>query len=155
MGKYVHYFWTVILCCFIYGCSVNSNNDHASLQVIASDDAPEAIGPYSQGIRAGNFLFLAGQIPLDPESGEIVGESVEEQTRLVLENLGAVLREAGMSYANVVKSFVYLSDLDEFGAMNSVYAEYFQDNPPSRATVEVSRLPRDVKVEISAIAYQP
>jgi len=155
MGKYVRYFWTVILCCFIYGCNVNSDNDNASLQVIASDDAPEAIGPYSQGIRAGNFLFLAGQIPLDPESGEIVGESVEEQTRLVLENLGAVLREAGMSYANVVKSFVYLSDLDEFGAMNSVYAEYFQDNPPSRATVEVSRLPRDVKVEISAIAYQP
>ncbi len=124
-------------------------------EVIASPNAPEAIGPYSQAIEAGGFVFLAGQIAIDPSTGELMADlGIEDQTRMVLENLQAVLEEAGLTMDNVVSTSVFLSDLDDFSAMNEVYATFFGDAPPARATVEVSRLPRDVAVEISAIAVR-
>ena len=122
---------------------------------VSAPDAPQAIGPYSQAIRAGQWLFLSGQIPLDPSSGEVVGGDVRAQTRQVLDNLGAVLAAAGVSFDAVVKTTVYLTDLSEFGAMNEVYATVFTDPAPARATVQVSRLPRDVRVEIDAVAILP
>jgi 2-iminobutanoate/2-iminopropanoate deaminase len=111
-----------------------------------------AIGPYSQMVQAGNLFFLAGVIPLDKSGTTVQGKTIEEQTRLVLDYIGAKLKAQGMGYENVVMSNVYLKDLNEFAAMNKVYAEYFKTNPPARATVEVARLPRDVKIEIAVIA---
>ncbi len=119
---------------------------------VATSDAPAAIGPYSQGIRAGNLFFVSGQIPLDPASGEVRAVTVEDQTRRVMDNIGAILAANGMSMANVVSTTVYLRDLKDFTAMNGVYGSYFPVNAPARATVQVSRLPRDVAVEISAVA---
>lgn len=121
-------------------------------EVIATKDAPAAIGPYSQAIRVGNTLYLAGQIPIDPRSNSLVTGTIEEQTRLVLDNLKAVLAAAGMSMDDVVSTSVFLKDLNDFQRMNAVYATYFKDKPPARATVQVARLPRDVAIEISAIA---
>jgi 2-iminobutanoate/2-iminopropanoate deaminase len=121
-------------------------------EVIATKDAPAAIGPYSQAIRVGNTLYLAGQIPIDPRTNQLVLGSIEDQTKLVLENLKAVLAAAGMSMDDVVSTSVFLKDLNEFSRMNAVYATYFKDKPPARATVQVARLPRDVAIEISAIA---
>jgi 2-iminobutanoate/2-iminopropanoate deaminase len=121
-------------------------------EVIATKDAPAAIGPYSQAIRVGNTLYLAGQIPIDPRTNQLVLGSIEEQTKLVLENLKAVLVAAGMSMDDVVSTSVFLKDLNDFQRMNAVYATYFKDKPPARATVQVARLPRDVAIEISAIA---
>ncbi|RXF68466.1 RidA family protein [Hansschlegelia zhihuaiae] len=123
-------------------------------EVVASPDAPKAIGPYSQAIRHGNTLYLAGQIPIDPKTNQINAGSIEEQTRLVLDNLKAVLAAAGMTMDNVVATSVFMKDLNEFQKMNAVYGEYFKDQPPARATVQVARLPRDVAVEISAIAVK-
>ena len=112
-----------------------------------------ALGPYSQGIRAGNLLFVSGQIPLDPFTGQVIEEkSVSEQTRRVLKNLLAIVSAAGGSAENVVKTTVFLKDMKDFAEMNGAYAEFFPSNPPARATVEVSRLPRDVAVEIDCIA---
>lgn len=119
---------------------------------VATSDAPAAIGPYSQGIRAGNLFFVSGQIPLDPASGEVRAVTVEDQTRRVMDNIGAILAANGMSMANVVSTTVYLRDLKDFTAMNGVYGSYFPSSAPARATVQVSRLPRDVAVEISAVA---
>jgi 2-iminobutanoate/2-iminopropanoate deaminase len=125
----------------------------AGREVVATPNAPEAIGPYSQAIRVGNTLYLAGQIPIDPKSNKLIEDKdIETQTRRVLDNLKAVLEAAGMSMADVVSTSVFMADLNEFGKMNEVYATYFKDKPPARATVQVSRLPRDVKIEISAIA---
>jgi 2-iminobutanoate/2-iminopropanoate deaminase len=124
----------------------------ADKQVISTDAAPEAIGPYSQAIMYGDLLFLAGQIPIDPDSNELQLGTIEEQTTLVLENLKAVLEAAGMTMDNVLSTSVFLADLNDFPAMNDVYGTYFENDPPARATVEVARLPRDVLVEISAIA---
>jgi 2-iminobutanoate/2-iminopropanoate deaminase len=125
-------------------------------QVISTQNAPEAIGPYSQAIRAGNFVFLAGQIAIDPKTKQLMKDaSIEDQTRLVLENLKAVLEADGLTMEHVVSTSVFLKDLNEFGKMNEVYATYFKSAPPARATVEVARLPRDVKVEIAAIAVRP
>lgn len=127
----------------------------AQNKVVSTPNAPEAIGPYSQAIRAGNTLYLAGQIPIDPKTKELKKDaSVEEQTKLVLENLKAVLEADGMTMANVVSTTVYLKDLNDFAKMNQVYGTYFTSAPPARATVEVARLPRDVKVEIGAIAVK-
>ncbi|HPD17806.1 MAG TPA: RidA family protein [Planctomycetota bacterium] len=120
-------------------------------QVILTPNAPAPIGPYSQAMRVGNLIFVAGQIPIDPKTG-IIPEGITGQTRLVLHNIAAVLEAAGASLACVVKTTVYLKDLGEFAAMNQVYAEFFTDKPPARATVEVARLPKDVRVEIEAIA---
>ena len=119
---------------------------------VQTDQAPKAIGPYSQGIVANGFVFASGQIPIDPASGELNTGTIEEQTRQVLKNLGAVLEAAGSSYENVVKATVFLQDMNDFGKMNAVYGEFFAPPHPARAAVQVARLPRDVKVEIEAIA---
>ena len=121
-------------------------------QAISSSDAPKAIGPYSQAIRAGNLLFLSGQIPLDPATGTIVEGDVTAQTERVLQNISAVLTAAGASFANVVRTTVFLADMNEFAAMNAVYGKFVVDPPPARSTVQVARLPRDVRVEIDVIA---
>lgn len=123
-------------------------------EVVSSKSAPAAIGPYSQAIRAGNMIFLSGQIPLDPASGEMVGgEDVAAQTEQVMKNLGAVLEAAGVGFANVVKTTIFLTNLEDFSAVNTVYAKRFERiAPPARATVQVSALPRGAKVEIEMIA---
>ena len=124
-----------------------------SRKVISTGDAPKAIGPYSQAIQAGGLLFCSGQIPLDPKSGDMVGASdVKAQTKRVMENLGAVLRAGGASFASVVKTTIYLADLQDFGTVNEIYGSYFQDAPPARATVQVAALPKGALVEIDAIA---
>lgn len=122
---------------------------------VSTPDAPQAIGPYSQAIRAGQFLFLSGQIPLDPVSGEVVAGDVRTQTRRVLDNITGVLAAAGVSMDAVVKTTVFLIDLADFTAMNEVYATAFQEPAPARSTVQVSRLPRDVRVEIEVVALLP
>lgn len=125
----------------------------AARSIVSTKAAPEAIGPYSQAVRSGDTLFLSGQIPIDPKTGQLMKDgSIEDQTRLVLDNLKAVLEASGMTMANIVSTSVFMKDLNDFAKMNAVYATYFPANPPARATVEVARLPRDVKVEISAIA---
>jgi 2-iminobutanoate/2-iminopropanoate deaminase len=120
--------------------------------VIATPNAPAAIGPYSQAISIHGFVFLSGQIPLDPATNQIIPGGIEEQTQQVLKNLVAVLEAAGSSLGEVVKTTVYLKDMTEFTTMNEVYGRFFTDNPPARATVEVARLPKDVRVEIDCIA---
>jgi 2-iminobutanoate/2-iminopropanoate deaminase len=119
---------------------------------IQTELAPKAIGPYSQAIRAGGFLFASGQIPIDPETGQFVAGGIAEQTEQVLKNLSAVLQAAGSGLDRVVKTTVFLADMDEFAQMNEVYGKFFADQPPARATVEAARLPRDARVEIEAIA---
>jgi 2-iminobutanoate/2-iminopropanoate deaminase len=121
-------------------------------QALATDRAPQAIGPYSQAIRAGDLLFVSGQIPLDPATGTLVEGDIAAQTRRVLDNLAAILAAAGASFEHVVKTTVFLLDMDDFAAMNAVYATYVPAPPPARSTVQVSRLPRDVRVEIDVIA---
>lgn len=123
----------------------------ASRETIATPAAPQAIGPYVQAVRAGGFLFLSGQIALDPASAMLEGD-VAAQTERVLQNLSAVLEAAGSSLAAAVKATVYLANLDDFAAMNAVYGRYFPQHPPARSTVEVSRLPRGARVEIDLIA---
>jgi 2-iminobutanoate/2-iminopropanoate deaminase len=120
----------------------------------ASPDAPKAIGPYSQAVEAGGFVFLSGQVPLDPKTGELVGGDIAKQTERVLDNLAAVLDVAGCSFADVVKTTIYLVDLGDFGAVNETYAKRFTGAPPARATVQVSALPKGARVEIDAIAVQ-
>jgi 2-iminobutanoate/2-iminopropanoate deaminase len=122
------------------------------MESIQTDRAPQAIGPYSQAIKANGFIFASGQIPLDPATMRIVEGGIEEQTGRVLDNLKAVLEAAGSSLDRVVKTTVYLADMNEFAAMNEIYARYFGSTKPARATVQVARLPRDVKVEIDAVA---
>lgn len=125
-------------------------------RAVSSPDAPKAIGPYSQAVRAGNVLYLAGQIPIHPKTGELLKDApIEAQTRLVLDNLKAVLAADGMTMANVVSTTVYMKDLNDFAKMNEVYGTYFTGVTPARATVQVARLPRDVAVEIGAIAVKP
>jgi 2-iminobutanoate/2-iminopropanoate deaminase len=125
-------------------------------KVISTPTAPNAIGPYSQAIRAGKTIYLAGQIAIDPKTNEVMSSgSIEDQTRRVLDNLTAVLAADGLTMDHVVSTTVFLKDVNEFAKMNEVYATYFKNAPPARATVGVARLPRDVKVEISAIAVAP
>ena len=114
--------------------------------------APQAIGPYSQAIKANGFLFVSGQIPLDPVSGQLAYGGIEVQTHQVLKNLSAILDQAGLTFADVVKTTVFIQDMNDFGQVNQVYAEYFKSEPPARACVQVARLPRDVGVEIELIA---
>jgi len=121
-------------------------------KIISTDNAPKAIGPYSQAIVANGFAFVSGQIALDPATGQIVEGGIREQTHRVLASIKALLEASGSSLRQVVKATVYLKDLDEFAVMNEVYSEYFADHPPARATVEAARLPRDVRVEIDCIA---
>jgi len=122
-----------------------------SIRIVSTKEAPAAIGPYTQAVRAGNLLFVSGQIPLN-KSGELVEGGIEEQTRQVLGNLQAVLAAEGASLRDVVKTTVFLKDMNQFAAFNAVYASFFEDHKPARSTVEVARLPRDVYVEIEAIA---
>jgi 2-iminobutanoate/2-iminopropanoate deaminase len=121
-------------------------------RTIATNTAPRAIGPYSQAVSAGSYVFVSGQIPLDPATGEISGVDITSQTKRVLENLQSVLAAGGASMAEVVKTTVFLKSMDQFADMNRVYGEYFSQDPPARSTVEVARLPRNVLVEIEAIA---
>ncbi|GAB6101687.1 RidA family protein [Thermococcus atlanticus] len=120
-------------------------------EAVFTDKAPRPIGPYSQAIKAGEFLFISGQIPVDRD-GNLVEGGIKAQTRQVLENIRAILEAAGAGLDNVVKVTVYLKDMNDFGAMNEVYAEYFGSSKPARAAVEVSRLPKDVRIEVEAIA---
>jgi len=121
-------------------------------ETISTDKAPGAIGPYSQAIRVGDLVFCSGQIPIDPVTGEFVSQDVAEQTKQVLKNLSAVLEAAGSGLGKVVKTTVFLADMGDFAAMNDVYAEFFSENKPARATVQAARLPRDARVEIDCIA---
>ena len=121
-------------------------------QVINTSGAPAAIGPYSQGIRIGNYLFLSGQIPLDPATGNIVVETAAEQAKQVLKNIEAILNEASATPADVVKTTIFLTDLSEFAAVNEVYGGFFKSDPPARSTVQVGALPKGARVEIEAIA---
>lgn len=123
-----------------------------SKEVIITTDAPVAIGPYSQAIRVGNLIFVSGQIPLHPQTGEVVGDTAAEQVRQVLQNLRAVLQASGATLRDVVKTTIFLTDLGQFAAVNAVYAEFFPENPPARSTVQVAALPRGVQVEIEAVA---
>lgn len=119
---------------------------------INTPDAPAPIGPYNQAIKVGNMCFISGQIAINPENGEMVTNDIELETRQVMKNLGAILEKAGMTYANIVKTSIFLSDMNNFGTVNTVYGEHFKSEFPARETVEVSRLPKDVNVEISVIA---
>lgn len=122
-------------------------------RAIATDAAPAAIGPYCQAISSGDLLFLSGQIPLDPASGQLVSGTIEEETHRVMLNLGAVLAAAGAGFEHVVKTTIFLTDLGDFAAVNGVYASYLGDPPPARATVQVAALPKGARVEIEAIAH--
>lgn len=123
------------------------------VKTIHTDQAPKAIGPYVQAKVAGNLLFASGQVPLSPETGEIIGETIEEQTKQVLKNISAILEEAGTDFDHVVKTTCFLSDMNDFVEFNSVYQTAFKADFPARSAVEVARLPKDVKVEIEVIAY--
>ena len=121
-------------------------------ETVKTDNAPGAIGPYSQAIKAGGMVFCSGQIPIVPATGEFVSDDIGEQTEQVLQNLNEVLKAAGTSLQNVVKTTVFLADMNDFVAMNEVYSQYFGENKPARATVQAARLPRDARVEIECIA---
>jgi 2-iminobutanoate/2-iminopropanoate deaminase len=120
--------------------------------IVTTNRAPQAVGPYSQAVWAGDLLFCAGQIPLDPATGQIVTGDIATQTTRVLENIKGLLESQGLGMGNVVKSTVFLQDMNAFGAMNEVYARYFPSNPPARSTIQVARLPKDALVEIEVIA---
>jgi 2-iminobutanoate/2-iminopropanoate deaminase len=122
---------------------------------IATTGAPAAIGPYSQAIRAGDLLFVSGQTPLDPETGVLVEGDIATQTRRVLDSVGAILTAGGSSFGDVVRTTVFLQDMNDFAAMNAVYAEYFPAPQPARSTIQAARLPRDARVEIDVIALVP
>ncbi len=121
-------------------------------EIISTENAPGAIGPYSQAIKTGGLVFCSGQIPIDPATGNFVSDEITSQTEQVLKNLAAVLEAAGTSLDNVVKTTVFLADMGEFAAMNEVYGRFFSENKPARATVQAARLPRDARVEIECIA---
>jgi 2-iminobutanoate/2-iminopropanoate deaminase len=124
-------------------------------KVVVTDKAPAAIGPYSQGVWAGSFLFLSGQIPLDPVKGALVGTTAAEQAEQVFRNIEGALESQGLTFGNVVKATVFAKNMEDFGAINEVYATRFSAEPPARSFVEVARLPKDVLVEIEVIAYRP
>jgi 2-iminobutanoate/2-iminopropanoate deaminase len=121
-------------------------------QAVSSPSAPKAIGPYSQAIKAGNLLFVSGQVPIDPATGNLVNGDIATQTHRVFQNIGEILKAAGTSFDAVVRSTVYLQDMNDFAKMNEVYGTYFSSPAPARATVQVARLPKDAKVEIDVIA---
>lgn len=121
-------------------------------EIINTSKAPAPIGPYNQATKANNMLFISGQIPINPETGELVSSSIEDETHMVMKNLGAILNEAGLAYEHVLKTSIFISDMNNFGKINEIYGMYFTENEPARETVQVSRLPKDVNVEISAIA---
>jgi 2-iminobutanoate/2-iminopropanoate deaminase len=121
-------------------------------KIVSTSDAPAAIGPYSQAIRSGPLLFCAGQIPLDPRSGQMASDDISEQAKRVLENISAILRAANLNFGHVVKTTIFLTSMDDFQTVNEIYGSYFRENPPARSTVAVSALPKGAKVEIEVIA---
>jgi 2-iminobutanoate/2-iminopropanoate deaminase len=121
-------------------------------KIVSTNEAPAAIGPYSQAVSSGRFLFCSGQIPLDPKSGEIVSGDISIQTRRVMDNIAAVLRAEGLSFDSVVKTTIFLTDLGNFQKVNEIYGSYFEQNPPARSTVQVAALPKNANVEIEVIA---
>jgi 2-iminobutanoate/2-iminopropanoate deaminase len=121
-------------------------------KIISTSEAPAAIGPYSQAVHSGNFLFCSGQIPLDPKSGQIVSGDIATQTRRVLDNIRAVLKAEGLTFENIVKTTIFLTDLGDFQTVNETYGSYFKQQPPARSTVQVSALPKGAKIEIEVIA---
>jgi 2-iminobutanoate/2-iminopropanoate deaminase len=121
-------------------------------EIIFSSQAPAPIGPYSQAVKSGNTLYVSGQIALDPESGELINENITEETHAVMKNMDAVLRAGGFTFEDVVKCTIFIRDMGQFGTINEAYGQYFKTNPPARETVEVSKLPKNVNVEISCIA---
>ncbi|MBR4678903.1 MAG: RidA family protein [Bacteroidales bacterium] len=124
------------------------------METIHTDNAPKAIGPYSQAVKAGNMLFVSGQIPIDPKTGELSSGTIQEQTKLVLTNIGAILKAAGYGYENVVKTTCLLADIKDFQDMNGVYAEFFTQNPPARSAFAVKDLPKGARLEIEVIAIK-
>jgi 2-iminobutanoate/2-iminopropanoate deaminase len=122
-------------------------------KIISTNEAPAAVGPYSQAVRAGSMVFCAGQIPLDPKSGQIVSQDISEQTRRVLDNITAVLKAEGLTFEHIVKTTIFLIDLNDFQTVNEIYGSYFKQQPPARSTVQVSALPKGARVEIEAIAF--
>lgn len=137
------------------GCKTPSKNDSSQSMyknIISTNAAPKAIGPYSQAVEIDGFVFSSGQIALDPESGQLTGSDAKAQTQQVLRNLRAVLAESGCTFENVVKTTVYLADMNDFAAMNEVYATAFSNNPPARSTIQAAKLPRGALVEIDVIA---
>jgi 2-iminobutanoate/2-iminopropanoate deaminase len=125
-----------------------------SKSIITTGQAPKAIGPYSQAVLTGDTLYLSGQIAIDPATGELIQGDIEKETRQVLDNMGAVLEAAGMDFANIVQVQIFLKDLDHYGLVNQIYASYFESNYPARACVQVARLPKDLSIEIMAVAVQ-
>jgi 2-iminobutanoate/2-iminopropanoate deaminase len=123
------------------------------LEAVSTASAPKALGPYSQAIRAGQFLFVSGQVPIDPASGDLVGGAIADQTRRALENIGEILKAAGTSFQQVVRTTVYLADLADFPAMNETYSTFFTAPQPARSTIQAAKLPRDARIEIDVIAF--
>ena len=123
-------------------------------QIIKTLDAAQPVGPYNQAVKVGNMLYVSGQIPLDPKTGELVTGDVQEQTRMVMENMRAILKAAGMDFSNVIKCNIFITDMKEFPKLNEVYGSYFKDDPPARETIQVGALPKFVDVEISCIASE-
>jgi len=132
--------------------AVEQDHEGRVKQAVSSVDAPKAIGPYSPAVRAGQLVFISGQVPIDPSTGNLIDGDIAAQTRRALDNLGALLKAAGLSYANVVRTTVFLADMNDFSAMNQAYATFFSEPYPARSTVQVSRLPKDARVEIDVIA---
>ena len=124
-------------------------------KIVSTSDAPAAVGPYSQAIRSGNLLFCAGQIPLDPKTGQLVTGDIAAQTKRVLDNVAAVLRAENLSFQHVVKTTIFLIDMNDFQTVNEIYATFFRENPPARSTIAVAALPKGANVEIEAIAVAP
>ncbi|MDR4498312.1 MAG: RidA family protein [Candidatus Scalindua sp.] len=122
-------------------------------KIISTKNSPDAIGPYSQAISFGNLIFVSGQIPIDPLSGEVVKGGIYEQTRQVLENIKKILEAGGTLMQNILRTTIFLTNMDDYSAVNEAYAQYFPENPPARSTVQVNRLPKDVNIEIDAIAF--
>lgn len=138
----------------VNACKEPNIQSNMSKEIINSEGAPAPIGPYNQCIKAGDFLYLSGQIAINPESGELQTQNIQDETRQIMQNLGAVLKEAGLDYEKIVKCTIFLNDLDDFSSVNEIYGSYFEkETAPARECVEVSRLPKNVNVEISAIAY--
>jgi 2-iminobutanoate/2-iminopropanoate deaminase len=123
------------------------------LSAVSTESAPKALGPYSQGIRAGQFLFVSGQVPIDPQTGALVQGNISDQTSRVFQNIGEILKAGGASFQHVVRTTVYLADLGDFSAMNDVYATFFTPPQPARSTIQAARLPRDARIEVDVIAF--
>ena len=144
----------IIILCLIFFLSYNCNNNSSMKKIIKTNEAPEPIGPYNQAIEAGEFIFLSGQIGIDVDTGELINENIQAETNQVMRNIESVLKASNRNFDNVVKSTIFLKDLNDFSIVNEVYSKYFKNKiSPARETVEVARLPKDANVEISVIAY--